>query len=612
MRTTTVAVLATAVFAAGCGGHEHSKPAVDPTSRRVTASGPVVGFQDAHGSHVWRGIPYAKPPLGPLRWSAPQAPAAWTDTRVALEFGSPCVQYASRLGGVPGRDGSVVGSEDCLFVNVYTPAVADHAVPTGDQRWPVMVWIHGGGNSIGASSFYDGGHLATAEHVVVVTLNYRLGPFGWFRQASLRAEAAGAAEQSGNFATLDLVRALEWVRDNIAAFGGDPNTVTIFGESAGARNVFTLLLAPPAKGLFHRAIVESGGLGSVTPAEAENFTDAPEPGDPNSADEAVARLLINDGTVPDRPAAKAYLAAHGPADIARYLRGKPSAEVMAVYTPRVGGMIDFPQVFRDGTVLPADALLPHFAQADGYNRVPVMVGTNRDENRLFMFSDPRWVKRYFWIVPRLRDERMYRITAEYMAEMWKANGADAPATALQTTQPNVFVYRFDWDEEPTLLGADLSTMLGAAHGFEIPFVFGHFDLGKEGNVLFTDANNPGRQALSKTMMDYWAQFARTAAPGRGGDGSLPEWMPWDPQPGAPKFMVLDTGVGGTHMSSSGALSTDSVLAALDADPRLAAPRDKCSVLHDLAQASRGFTPQDYAARPDCAAYAYGKYPWSDT
>jgi para-nitrobenzyl esterase len=226
--------LAALLSLAGCTQRGQSAaPVADPAARRATTTGPVVGMQGAYGNHEWRGLPYAKPPLGALRWRAPQPPDAWTATRVALEFGPPCTQYASQLGGVSGREGSVGGSEDCLTLNVYAPRVAENAVPAGDRRWPVMVWIHGGGNSIGESGFYNGGHLAAAENVVVVTINYRLGPFGWFRHAALRADAADAAEQSGNFAVLDHLRALAWVRDNIAAFGGDPDNVTIFGESAG-------------------------------------------------------------------------------------------------------------------------------------------------------------------------------------------------------------------------------------------------------------------------------------------------------------------------------------------------------------------------------------------
>src|SRR5262249_22798225 len=153
------------------------------------------------------------------------------------------------------RANTPVGSEDCLYLNVYAPR---DAAP--GAALPVMVWIHGGGNTIGAGELYDGGNLATTEHVVVVTVNYRLGPFGWFRHAARPGDGTTPPERSGNFAVLDLVRALEWVRDDIAVFGGDPGRVTVFGESAGGTNTLLLLLAPQAQGLFHRAIVESGGL----------------------------------------------------------------------------------------------------------------------------------------------------------------------------------------------------------------------------------------------------------------------------------------------------------------------------------------------------------------
>ena len=387
--------------------------------------------------------------------------------------------------------------------------------------------------------------------------------------------------------------------------------MTIFGESAGGRSVFMLLVAPPATGLFHRAIVQSGGLWSSGLAEAEHFTDAAEPGDANSSGEVLARLLITDGTGKDRDAAKARLAGMSSADIARYLRGKSSAEIMAMYTPWPGsGIINMPQVFRDGAVLPTDEPLQRLARSDRYNRVPVILGTNRDENKLFMFGDPHLVGRYLWIVPRLRDERMYSLTAEYLAKMWQANGADEPATALRATQPDVFVYRFDWDEEPTVLGADLGVMLGAAHTFEIPFVFGHFDLSSEANAIFTEDNAPGRDALAKKMMSYWAQFARTGAPGRGGDGSLTEWTAWDADPTRPKFMILDTEIGGGTRMAPEALTAQRVLATLDADARLKTPHDKCAVLHDLAQWSSGFSKQDYTARPECAPYPYDQYPWA--
>ena len=560
------ALLLAAVVAAGCSRAAPIRPQADPTSRRDAPNGAVVGFVGEYGSHAWLGIPYALPPVGALRWRAPQPPAPWNGTRDATAFGTPCVQYASSLGGVADkRPGTPTGAEDCLYLNIWAPRVPRDAVQAGVARLPVMVWIHGGGNSIGEGGFYNGGNLAATQQVVVVTLNYRLGPFGWLRHRGLRDGATTELDRSGNFGTLDLVQALAWVRDSIGAFGGDPQNVTVFGESAGGTNVFSLLLAHPAAGLFQRAIVESGGLNMSDAVSAENFVDDAVPGDPNSSNEMLVRALIADGRAADRAAAKARLSAMSDAEVGAYLRGKSSTQILESYPPmpRVG-MIRMPMVFGDGVVLPQEEPLARFAVANGYNRVPIMVGTNRDENKLFMFGDPEWVRRLFWLFPRLRDPARYEVTAEHMSNMWKATGADQPAaTITRAGGPPVFVYRFDWDEEPTIMGADLAAMLGAAHGFEIPFVFGHFNLGREGNVIWTAQNEAGRRMLSTQMMAYWAEFAYRGAPGRGRTGLLPEWSAWNERSAqAPTYLVLDTPAGGGVRMVSGALTRAGVLAAI--------------------------------------------------
>ena len=230
-----------------------------------------------------------------------------------------------------------------------------------------------------------------------------------------------------------------------------------------------------------------------------------------------------------------------------------------------------------------------------------------------MFGDPKWVRRYFWIVPRLRDATRYNLVAEYLAKMWKATGVDEPASAMRGTQgPTVFAYRFDWDEEPRVLGAELSEMLGAAHGFEIPFVFGHFDLGRAGNVIYTKDNEPGRKGLSEHMMSYWAEFAYRGSPGRGRDGHQPEWPAWnDETPTSPKFMVLDTAAGGGVRMSSESIAQAGVLAAVDTDSRLPTQRDKCVIFRELANWSRGFSKKDYptAGKNGCKEYPFETYPW---
>jgi len=614
MRSPLVRSILVCLLAVACGG-EPPAPEVDPTSKRATGSGEVVGFTGPYDSHVWRGIPYAQPPVGELRWRAPQPNLAWSEVLEATDVASWCPQFASRFGGAEGDPDEVVGSEDCLHLNVYAPRFRPDEVPRGHGLLPVMVWIHGGGNVVGSAAFYDGGRLAATQGVVVVSLNYRLGPLGWFRHASLRASGT-AADRSGNFGTLDQIRALEWVRDNIGAFGGDPGNVTIFGESAGGRDVFSLLLSPRARGLFHRAIVQSGGTSLLPLAEAENFADASLPGDRNSSNEVLVRLLTADGSADDRSEAVARLAAQKPAETAAYLRGVTPQDLLAAYrTDELEGLIDVPQMFRDGAVLPDADGLEHVAGGGTYNRVPVMLGTTRDENKLFLFADPDNVSWLLGLVPRLREPEQFEATAEHMARMWKATGADEPAAALTARQgSSVFVYRFDWDEEPTLLWlADLSQMLGASHGFEIPFVFGHWDLGSEGNVIFSDDNRPGREELAGRMMSYWAQFADAGKPGSGRKGDLPAWKPYDPRPDTEKVMILDTEADGGVRMAADAATREEVIAAVDQDPRLETQRDRCRVYYQLAQWSRGFDRKDYprAGSQGCAEYPFDDYPWDD-
>ena len=212
--------------------------------------------------------------MAELRWRAPQPPEAWADTFDALRFGPPCVQLSSRLGGVRSEDpdGFAGSAEDCLYLNVWTPRAEPDRVATGGDRLPVMVWIHGGGNRVGhsGSAMSDGARLAGTENVVVVSFNYRLGPLGWFSHPALRAMSASRKRPLGILEPWTRVRALEWVAANIEEFGGDPHNVTIFGESAGGRNVLAMLLVEKARNLFHRAIVQSGSTDSVSRTEAEN------------------------------------------------------------------------------------------------------------------------------------------------------------------------------------------------------------------------------------------------------------------------------------------------------------------------------------------------------
>lgn len=515
----------------------------DPATTRNITTGDVVGFTDYYGSHAWLGIPFARPPVGDLRWKAPVAAKPWQGIREALTVGSACTQIGNVLSGAePEAYGLPDGSEDCLYLNIWSPATPSET-PAGEDRLPVMFWIHGGGNSIGhaGSASYNGARLATKHKVVLVSANYRLGPFGWFTHPALR-ENASAADNSGNYGTLDNIQALHWLQDNISQFGGDPGNVTIFGESAGARDVLTMMASPLAAGLYHRAIVQSGGYAVSDLASAENYSDDAAPGHESSSREVINRLLVKDGIAADRDAAKIHQDQMSHAEIAAYLRGKSAVEILGGYEESTGSMLSMPQIFGDGHVLPEGKTNSSlFLDTANYNVTPVILGTNRDEAKLFMMLAADSINRIFGIPWSFKDEAAYERDNRYATDAWKIRGVDDIASNLRKAQgDSVFAYRFDWDEERSIFGFDMGKALGAAHGFEIGFVFGNFR-SAFGLNLYAEDGIPARDKLSDSMMSYWTEFAYNGSPGMGRDGAEVEWKPWqNGDENTDRLIIFDT------------------------------------------------------------------------
>ena len=596
----TFALALLGIVAVACSG-DAASPTPDVTSRRATAEGEIVGYAaPKHEAHVWKGIPFAAPPTGDLRWRAPEPAARFEGVRERLTGGSPCVQLDLRDAG------AVKGDEDCLFLDVYAPKFAADAVPTGSARLPVMVWIHGGGNSIGDASVYDGSRLASEHGVIVVSIQYRLGVLGWFAHPALRASAHGAEDASGNFGTLDSIRALEWVRENAAAFGGNPDNVTIFGESAGGINVFALLLSPRAEGLFQRAISQSGILVSFTMAEAQNYTDAESPGAPGSSGEVLLKLLELDGRADDRASAKGVLESMKPEEIESLLRGKTPEGLLAAFgSTMMGGMYFSPNILRDGHVVvdldPTKAL----GSKATHNAVPTIAGTNREETKLFSLFGSPYVRRVFGLPMGVKDQAAHDLGGEYGGLLWKAQGADGPLEAMRSSGRNgVYGYRFDWDEEGSFLWINVANLLGASHAIEIPFVFGFTDLGRFTDTVYEDVESA--EALSLSMRSYWTQFAIAGAPGRGRDGDLPIWSAWGTSADAPEFMVFDTPRDGGLRMSSDTIDVPGVVAKLRTDARIRDAEHRCEVFRDLMAWSGAFSEDDYLEFADgmCAEFPY--------
>lgn len=606
IRVRTAFLLVSALTLCGCDSAPPPvPPTADPATARTPSQGPLVGYRAENGAHAWLGIPFAKAPLDELRWKAPRPPEAWPAPREALAFGSECIQFAGPAGSdVPA--GEVIGSEDCLFLNVFAPALSLAERESGSPGLPVMVWIHGGGNSIGSALVYDGSVLAAQERVIVVTIHYRLGVFGWLSHPALRPEGSDAADRSGNYATLDMVRALEWVRDEISVFGGDPQRVTVFGESSGGTNVFSLLLSPLARGLFQRAISQSGGPSTFSRAAAENYMDDVEPGHPRSSREILLDLLIADGQASGRADAKQKLESMPPSDVSAYLRSKTPGEILAHFDGEgLGGMYWSVEIVRDGAVIPLGDPL-EVVRSGAFARVPVMFGTNRDEVKLFALMGSDHVARLFGIPLWLKDERAYQLETEFPSLMWKLRGVDAPARAMVSVTPGrVFAYRFDWDEERKVLFADLSKMVGAAHAVEIPFVFGGLGLGGLDRFFFDAERRPAAERLSRSMMSYWAEFARSGDPGRGGEGALPRWQAWDEsRADSPRMMILDTTADGGLRMSPDSVTGEGVLARIGDDPRFRNVEERCAVYRSLAERDNTLSREEYGAMMGgaCAAY----------
>ncbi len=557
--------LSAVVFLAGCSNEEAPlPPVVDRETARTVVQGEIIGYTTPEGAYAWLGVPFAAAPVGDLRWRAPRPPEAWEGVRESLTFQDRCPQITNALDAGEGVDpGQLLGSEDCLYLNVYAPPGA----LDGDEPLPVMLWIHGGGNVWGHAGQYDGSVLAVRQNVIVVTIQYRLGPLGWFAHEGLRATAETMEDTGANFAIQDMIASLEWVRDNIAVFGGDGDRVTIFGESAGGHDVAALLAAEDARGLFHRAIVQSGNFETVPVELAENGGQG-------------AQAVINSA----RAVAERWFEAAGqdggsltPQAQGTFFRGLSVEDVFAAY--RDGGnagLTSLPRIIADGVVLPRDGILAALADPARTTDVPVILGTTRDETKLFNFLNPEYVSNFLGLIYWAKDEPFYDAVSDYQSMAWRVRGIETPADAMISAgHDEVYAYRFDWDEEGSVLFSDFTQLLGAAHSFEIPFVFGETRfLGQLGDLIFHSGNAPGREALTAAMMDYWGAFAHNGDPGQGRDLARPVWSKRDGV-GGPAFMVFDTPADGGVRMQEGTLDLAGIVERLSNDPRLEGDERVC-------------------------------------
>lgn len=486
--------------------------AVTATTNAGVVEGEVVGEVNQ-----FLGVPYAAPPVGDLRWRAPQAMPPWNGLRSAKQAGRACSQIGNfYTSDDPATFDKPYGAEDCLYLNVWAPRSAGGSLP-------VLVFFHGGSGIYGSSShpMYNGARLAEEMGAVVVTVNYRLGVFGSLQSPAL--QTGDAAEDAGNFYLLDMIFALDWMRANCAAFSCDGEKITISGQSAGAVSVLALLRSPLAEGKFQRAISFSGLPFSSNWEKAHLRTE-----------KLLSALLVNDGQADDSEQALAKAAALPQEDLRDYLYAQPREALLAASGPGLS-----PSLVADGTVL-VESAKPSKALANVVSTVPLMMGQTQDEMTTLVKikgigrnAQRRW--------PQVNGEERDQTVNESIG-WWSGFTRDIKVglgdwfvgRKLRKIEhdyaeklPAVYVYRFNWENYPQPWRDEM----GSFHALDIPFIFGNFIDDRPSYMRFawTDENREEREALHRRIVSRLRGFVHRGDPNTVSNAMetpLPEWKPW--------------------------------------------------------------------------------------
>lgn len=480
----------------------------------MTSKGAVKGTWEPYSKSqalIWYGIPYGASTAGVNRWKAPQPVTPWSGI---LNVTIPKQQAAQYGDGT-----SYTGTEDCLYVNVTRPNSAA-------KNLPVMVYIHGGGNASGSSNV-NFGNFAAATNCIVVTVEHRLGAFGYLSHPALRTGTA--EENSGNFALLDIKAALTWVRDEIGNFGGDPGNVTLSGFSAGARNALLCMISPSMQGLFQKAIIFSGGCNTCTNEEGEK-----------SAEDKLASILVKRGTYPDKKSAQKFLDAASDDVIRNLFDSLTTSEVANMYRSSSLRLANFPQAFNDGVVIPKDGF--SVIRSGNYNRVPIILGSDATE-----FSSYAWSGNLALNVDdgsnAISPSQMLNLVAngvKYGSMLQSGHYIEKTANLLNQDMAHapVYAYRFYWGTDAIVTDGFYSTYVGAFHGASKDFLRKSYKNNYTAyapNAL-SETNKLGRQDLTSVMQKYVSNFLLTGNP----NGELlSEWGTWNNIPGMNKIMIFN-------------------------------------------------------------------------
>ena len=472
----------------------------------VSSSGVSQGYIK-NGVINWNDIPYAEPPINDLRWKAPRK-VENSSNLIQPKDGNFCLQRTSILGGSSQfSDDSISGTEDCLYLDIYAPR------KKSKELLPVMFWIHGGGNTSGLKDLYDFSKLVKKHEVIVVSINYRLGPFGWFTHPAIQ-NLQDDIDKTSNFGTLDIISALEWVNKNISLFGGNSDNITIFGESAGGHNVLSLLVSSKAKGLFHKAISMSGYTESISVEDAYK-QNKQTPSSNYSSSEVVNKIIHSQSNN------KKYheYTAQEVRDLLYSFSGK---EFYQYYANRET-FEELPLLTNDGLVIPKIGLREALSKKEYVNNVPTIVGSTRDEVKIWLAFSEYFVTldnsatSFLFDLPKvvLKDEDAYEAFSYYRSNAWKIRGVTDPIKSLaKSGNSQLYSYRFDWDDHRKLVLADFKKLFGAGHALEIPLLTGSTKLvGGPPVSNFLYPKGISYFYTSRNMMKFWSNFAKYGKPG---------------------------------------------------------------------------------------------------
>ena len=476
-------------------------------SHKITTSSGITEGQISNKVITWHDIPYAQPPIDDLRWKAPRKMMKNSNI-IKSKVNNFCIQRTSSFGGSGDYSNeSISGTEDCLYLDIHAPS------KKFKKLLPVMFWIHGGSNTSGLKDLYEFDKLVKKNQVIVVSINYRLGPLGWFTHPAIQ-DLNDGVDKSSNFGTLDIIAALEWVNENITLFGGDKNNVTIFGESAGGHNVFSLLIIEEARGLFHKAISMSGYTTSISAADAYRQYSQSNTSNHTSW-QVVNEIISNEENLKTQ-------SEYTHTELRDILYGLSGKEFYKYYENRKN-FEEIPLLTNDGIIIPKIGLSEALSKKEYVTKVPMIVGSNRDEVKFWLALSEYFVtvdtspSSSLFGLPKiiLKDEDAYEAFNYYRSTAWKVRGVDEPLQSLaKAGNSELFSYRFDWDDQRRFILADFQKLFGATHALEVPLLIGDDSLvGGRPVSNFIYPRGKSKFYISRNMMKFWTNFAKNGTPG---------------------------------------------------------------------------------------------------